>query len=290
MRILAALLFASTALAQMPAEPLKTEKVVEGLWLISGNGGNVAVSIGKDGIFIVDDKVPPVAADLIAEIKKLDKRPVRFVINTHWHFDHVGGNEKIGETGAVIVAHENVRKRMESGGFLRMMKKTLPPSPPIALPVVTFADGVTLHLNGDDIEILHQPPGHTDGDSIVWFHKADVIHTGDDFVSGGYPIIDVDSGGHADGIISTARKVCKLAGASTKIIPGHGPIVDKTRYGVWADMVATIVDRVKKLAAAGKTLSEIINAKPTAEFDAEWNKGFIKPEMLLGMLWNDFKK
>lgn len=275
---------------QPPAEKLETQKLSDGLYLITGAGGNVALSVGTTGVLLVDDKLAPMTPELKKAVAAVTPKPVRFVFNTHWHGDHTGGNAVLGGEGAVIVAHENVRKRMSTEQFMAMMNKKVPPSPEPALPVITFADTIALHVNGDDLEVTHVDPAHTDGDSIVHFKKANVVHMGDTFFSVGYPFIDAGSGGNSEGIVKAADRVLAFAQPTTKIIPGHGPVVDREKLRVYRDMLATIRDRIKKLAAAGKTLEQVQAAKPTAEFDAAWGGGFIKPGQLVETIYKEMGK
>jgi len=266
---------------------LKTTPVAGAISVIEGAngfaGGNVAVSVGNDGVFIVDDELQPLTTKLKAAVAALSKKPVRFVINTHCHPDHTGGNTVLGGGGAIIVAQDNVRKRLSVdqttnfGGQTRV----LPATPPEGLPIVTFGDDVTLHLNGDDVHVIHVPPAHTDGDSIVHFPTANVIHMGDTFSSMGYPFVDALSGGKFDGLIAAADRALPLCNDTTKIIPGHGPVATVAELKAWREMLIKIRDKVAALAAAHKSLDEIKAAKPTAEFDAKMANGFIKPDMVV---------
>jgi glyoxylase-like metal-dependent hydrolase (beta-lactamase superfamily II) len=215
---------------------------------------------------------------------------VRFIFNTHWHGDHTGGNAVFGGDGAVIVAHDNVRKRLSTKQFNKLFNHETPPSPDVALPVITFAESMSFHVNGDDIEVSHVDPAHTDGDSIVFFKKANVLHMGDTFFANGYPFIDLSSGGSVEGYIKAADRGLALASATTKIVPGHGPVADAKKLKVFRDMIVTIRDRIKKLAASGKSLAQVQAAKPTAEFDAAWGSAFIKPEMLVETIYTEVAK
>lgn len=270
---------------------LKTTPVVGGISIIEGangfSGGNVGVSVGDDGVLVIDDALQPLAPKLRTALAALSKKPVRFVVNTHVHGDHTGGNEMLGGAGAVIVAHYNVRKRLSGEQFFEFLgkKTTIPPSPAVALPVVTFNDDLTFFFNGDEIQVIHVAPAHTDGDAIVHFKKANVIHTGDVFV-GHYPIVDTASGGTYEGHLAAADRILSLADDKTKIIPGHGPVSTKADVQAFREMMVTIRDRVAKLAAEKKTLDEIKAAKPTAEFDAKYGQGFIKPDMMVEMAYH----
>jgi glyoxylase-like metal-dependent hydrolase (beta-lactamase superfamily II) len=286
---LALALAPAAAAQQQPdwsAVEVKAEKVAEGLYMLTGRGGNVGLSVGKSGSFVIDDQYAPLTDKILAAIKTITPDPVRFVVNTHWHGDHTGGNENMGKAGAFVVAHENVRKRMSSEHFNAVFQRTTPPSPEGALPVVTFADGVTFHWNGEEIRVYHVPPAHTDGDSVVHFVKADVVHMGDLFFNGGYPFIDTSSGGTVDGVIAAADRVLGGTSEKTRIIPGHGPLAGKADLQAYRDVVKTVRDRVAKLKAEGKTREQAIAAKPTAEYDAKWGQGFIKADVLTGLVYD----
>jgi glyoxylase-like metal-dependent hydrolase (beta-lactamase superfamily II) len=287
-------LVGATALAQFgdPAKvTLKTSPVAGTVSMIEGEngfaGGNVAVSVGDDGVFLVDDEIAPMTPKLKVALAALSKKPVRFLINTHWHSDHTGGNPAMAASGAVIMAHDNVRKRLSVDQVLDFLGKKMEfkALPPAALPVVTFGDDVTLYLNGDEIHIFHVPPAHTDGDAIVHFKKANVIHMGDTFMTISYPVVDIPNGGLYHGFITAADKVLALSDDATKIIPGHGPLASRTELKAWRDMLATIGERVGKLAAAHKSLDEIKATKPTAEFDAKWGQVMVKGDQVVELVY-----
>jgi glyoxylase-like metal-dependent hydrolase (beta-lactamase superfamily II) len=256
---------------------LKTTPVTGGISMIEGvngfAGGNVGVSVGDDGVFIIDDEIAPMSAKLKAALAALSKKPVRFVVNTHWHGDHTGGDPAMAAAGAVIVAQDNVRKRVSVDQVRMFMGHTMntPALPTAALPIITFGEDVTLHLNGDDVHVIHVAPAHTDGDSIVHFEKTNVIHTGD-VVTAAYPIIDVESGGRIDGFVAASDKILALANDTTKIIPGHGPVMTKADLVAYREMLVAVRDRVAKLMAQKKTVDEIKAAKPLADLDERWGK------------------
>jgi glyoxylase-like metal-dependent hydrolase (beta-lactamase superfamily II) len=270
---------------------LKTTPVTAGLSMIEGAngfaGGNVLVSLGDDGAFIVDDELQSMTPKLKAALAALSKKPVRFVVNTHWHADHTGNNVAMAASGAVIVAQDNVRKYLsvDQVRTIHGQKMTTPATPPAGLPVVTFTDDVTLHLNGDEVHVIHMPPAHTDGDAIVHFKKANVIHTGD-VVTAGYPLVDAESGGTYEGFIAASEKIMALADDATKIVPGHGPVMSKADLAARHKMLLEVRDRVAKLVSAKKSLDEIQAAKPLADLDAQWAQGFIKADVLLEMVYN----
>ncbi len=252
---------------------VRATQLSPGLHVLFGAGGNIAVSSGSDGTFIVDDQFAPLTAKIVAAIRTITDKPVKFVINTHWHFDHTGGNENFGNAGAIIVAHDNVRKRMSTEQFMAAMNRRDPPSPRAAQPVVTFSDGVTFHINGDSVAITHVSPAHTDGDAIVYFLKANAVHMGDVFNNTGLPFIDLSSGGSVTGVIGAADQVYAATNAQTRIIPGHGQITDRNRLKAWRDAVATVRDRVVREVRAGKSVDAIVALKLSAEYEKEWPGG-----------------
>lgn len=269
---------------------VKSTKLAEGLFLLEGAGGNIALSVGKQGAVIIDDQFAPLSARIRAEAKKLGAASIKFVVNTHWHGDHTGGNEALGKAGSIIVAHENVRKRLSTEQFIELMNRKVPASPAAALPVITFTSDLSFHLNDDEIHIIHVPAAHTDGDSIVHLVKANAIHMGDTMMTISYPFVDTSSGGRFAGFIASAERALALANDTTKIIPGHGPVTDKAGLQKWRDMLVAIRDSVSKLVAQGKTLEQVVAAKPTAQWDAEWGQKFIKPEVLIGAVYRELKE
>jgi len=263
---------------------IQTIKVTDSIYMLTGAGGNLGVCSGEDGIFLIDDQYAPLTEKIRAAIGKISQDPIRFVLNTHWHGDHTGGNENLGKSGTLIVAHDNVRQRMSTEQFIKFFGSKSEPSPKVALPVVTFNDTITLHLNGEEIHAFHVPPAHTDGDSAVYFRKANVIHMGDLYFAGMYPFIDGSSGGDISGMILAADKVLELINEETKVIPGHGALSNRAELASYREMLATVRDRVAKLVAAGKSAEEIVAAKPTADLDAVWGQGFIKPDQFVGIV------
>jgi len=285
--VLAALLAALPGAAQQDFSKVevKAEKLAEGVYMLTGAGGNIGVSAGADGVFLIDDQYAELTDRIKAAVARISDRPIRFVLNTHWHGDHVGGNENLGKAGAVLVAQENVRKRMSNDQFLKLFNRTIPASPAAALPLVTFAESLSFHLNGEDIDAVHVPAAHTDGDVVVFFRRANVIHAGDTLFNGMYPIVDLSSGGSVDGMIGAADRILAAADASTKIIPGHGPLATKADVKAYRDMLVASRDAVLPLVKAGKTLSEIKAAKPTAALDEKWGKGFVKADLWTTVLY-----
>ena len=260
---------------------IKTIELGHGIYMLMGMGGNMGVSVGDDGVFLIDDQFSPLTPKIKKAIAEISDKPVRFMINTHWHYDHTGGNENLGNDGVVIVAHDNVRERMSKDGFIKAFNKKIPAAPKVALPIITFNDTVTFHLNGLEIDVKHHSHAHTDGDSMVFFKNANVIHMGDTFFNGLYPFIDASSEGSVNGMIKAADLILGIADDKTKIIPGHGPLGDKKSLKVFRDMLITVRDRMQKLIDEGKTLEQIIALKPNADLDKAWGEAFLNPEVFL---------
>ena len=287
-----AALFATTASAQQNFDKveIKTQKINDTTYMLLGAGGNMGLSVGEDAVFLIDDQYAPLTAKILAAIKALTPKPVSFVMNTHWHGDHAGGNVNMGKAGAMIVAHDNVRKRLSSEQFNELFKSTTPAMAKAGLPVVSFSQDVTFHLNGEEIFAFHVPKAHTDGDAIIHFRKGNIIHMGDTYFNGLYPFIDSSSGGTADGAIAAADRVLALADDNTKIIPGHGPMSNKAELKVYREMLATVTARLKALLKDGKKLDEILAAKPTADFDERWGKGFLPPAKFIEIVVSGLQK
>jgi len=253
-------------------------RVAEGVYMLTGSGGNIGLSIGEDGPFVIDDQFAPLTEKIQAAIAELTSGAVRFVLNTHWHGDHTGGNENFGEAGAMIVAHENVRKRMNPEEFREVMGNTNQ-APPDALPVVTFTDAVNMYWNGENIHVFHVDPAHTDGDAIVHFVNANAFHMGDTFFQGRYPFIDVNSGGNVNGVIHAADRVLSMVDSNTKIIPGHGALSGPEDLRDYRDMLITVRDRVRVMVNEGRSADEIVAAAPTADLNDVWGSnpdGFVR--------------
>lgn len=278
---------AGTAGAQDPEAAVRTESVAPGIWVLYGSGGNIGASAGADGLFLVDDQYAVMTAKVSEALARISPQPPRFVLNTHWHGDHTGGNENLAEKGSLIVAHDNVRVRMSAEQISKFFDRTTPASPAKALPVVTFNDSVSFFLNGDEIRGIHVPNAHTDGDVFIHFHRANVIHTGDIVFAGLYPFIDLDSGGSVAGVIAAVDRMLKIADQGTKIIPGHGEVTDKAGLAAYREMLAVTSGRVRGLVEAGKTVEEALAAKPTADYDGELAWEFITPERYVRILYRD---
>lgn len=264
--------------AQMGAAPIQAQELAHNLTLLSGPGGNVVVLTGKDGKVMVDTFVAPAWANLKAKLDAMDKTPVRFVIDTHWHFDHADNNGPLHAGGATVVAHENTKKRMSETHDLAVLGLHFPPSPADALPQRTFADTYKIKANGESLEMGHIPPAHTDTDIYVRFHKANVLHCGDLFFNGLYPYIDGSTGGSIAGMISACNQLLTLADDATKVVPGHGPLGNKADVAKFRDMLSSARDRVQKLKSSGKTADEAAASNPFADLDPVWGHGFFNGE------------
>lgn len=271
---------AGAAFAQQDfsAIEIKTTKVAEGLFMLEGSGGNIGLSAGADGAFVIDDEYAPLSAKIMAAIKAQTKEPVAFLVNTHFHGDHTGGNEAFGAAGAYIVAHENVRKRLKEG-VMRAGGRA-PPAPEAALPVVTFSDHVTFYWNGQEIAVSHLASAHTDGDAVVFFGTANVLHAGDIFFNGRYPFIDLDGGGALDGYIAAQEALAAMADDKTQIIPGHGPLARKADLLRSTDMLKQVRSRVQALIDKGLDEEGAVKAAPLADLDGTWAWQFIDGETM----------
>jgi len=289
----AALVVCSAALAQdqdFSKVKIETIPLAPNLYMLMGLGGNMVVSTGKDGSVLVDTEYAPLNAKIRAAIKAAGGTDVKFVVNTHWHGDHSGGNEPFGKAGAVIVAHENVRVRMSTEQFMAAFNNKIPPSPAAALPTITFPSRATFHWNGNTVNVFHVDPAHTDGDSIVQFANLNVIHTGDTYMKDqGYPFIDRSSLGTIDGFIASADKVLARSDANTKIVPGHGPLATRDDLQRFHDMLVRVRANIKMLVDQGKSEDDAVAAKPTAAFDELWGKGFMTPEQFVRFAYQSLK-
>ncbi len=269
---------------------VKSQRVAGNVYMLTGAGGNMALLVGDDGALLVDDQFAPLAPKIRAAIALLTERPVRFVINTHWHSDHSGGNEAFGATGSVIVAHRNTRERMSTRQLVDLFNLEVPASPAVALPIVTFEQSVQLHLNGEDISVEHAPRAHTDSDAVLYFAKADVVHTGDMFVLGFYPFIDLGTGGSIDGVIAGSAAVLARTGPATQIIPGHGALATRADLQAYHDMLATVRERVAAAIRKGRTLQQVLESKPTGEFDSRYARAGTSPDAWVQRVYTDLAR
>jgi len=285
------------ALAVAQQEPdwskvqIKVTKVSGNIYMLEGEGGNIAASVGEDGIVIVDDQFAPLADKIQVALKGLGitDKPVRFVINTHYHGDHAGGNVPFSQSGSTVIAQDNVRKRLESGGTAgngSSMKMDVKPAEKAALPIITFEHDVTVHLNGEDIRALHFPAGHTDGDSIIFFPQNNVVHMGDDFVRYGFPFIDVASGGSVQGMIAAMEKATAQLPVDVKVIPGHGQLSDLDDVREFVKMLKETSAVVEKALKQHKTLEQMKQDRILDPWAKRWNGDFVKTDAFIETLYN----
>jgi cyclase len=295
-RLIAALVSIAAGAAQAqqapPAAPpdpsVQTVNVAPGIYMLTGRGGNVGVSVGSDGAAIIDDKFADNAPYIRAAVAMLSPKPVSFVINTHLHGDHTGGNEAFGSAGAVIIAQQNVRRRFSVDMVNPSNGQTIPARPRAALPVVTFEDTAALHFNDDDLEFTHLPNAHTETDIIVRFRKANVVHMGDCF-TGGFPFIDGNTGGTLDGLIAGHEKVLALIDDKTILIRGHGPLGNRGELQAYHDMLVAVRDRIARLVKAGKSQDEVLAARPTREYEEKYGGGSFNAAEWIGRAYVDQK-
>lgn len=266
---------------------MKAEKLAPGVAVLFGAGGNIGVSYGEDGTVLIDDQFAPLTAKIQAAVAALGAQPVKFLVNTHWHFDHSGGNENLGKAGVTIMAHDNVRVRMAAGATVA--GNVTPPAAKAALPVITYADGLKLHLNGEEVRVIHMPAGHTDGDSIIHWTKSNVIHMGDLFMLQiSFPFVDVGSGGDVRGFVAAADKVLAMANDQTKIIPGHGAMATKADLQNHRNMIATVIAKVEAGIKEGKTLDQIKSLRPADGFGVNPD-GFITADNFVETVYTQLK-
>ena len=258
--------------------------------LMSGRNGNIGVWHGTDGIVVVDDSLAPLAPKVLAAIREIADGPIRFVINTHWHPDHTGGNEALGSAGGIVVAHDKVRARMSEEQFIELVNMRIPPSPAAALPIVTFDESLTLHLNGDRLDIVHVSDAHTDGDAVLWWRAANVVHAGDVYLSGSFPFVDLDSGGTLAGLVAGVEAILARVDDATIVIPGHGPVSNRRELAEYRDMIVTVGRRIREGVEHGRNLEEVLASRPTAEYDARYGQGFMTPTRLVGILYRDLTR
>ncbi len=272
----------AAAVVQQDVE-ITVTPVAGNVYMLEGQGGNIGITAGSDGKLIVDTQFAPLAEKISAAVKKLGAGSLKFVVNTHWHGDHTGGNVKFG-TKSTIIAHDNVRARLKTGG----RGGALPDGNP-ALPVITFKDALSLHFNGEEIRVYHLPPGHTDGDSVVHFTKSNVVHMGDHFFSGRFPFIDLNSGGDVAGYIENVETVLENLPDGAKIIPGHGPLSTEVELKTFLGMLKETTDQIRKAIDAGKSLAAIKAAGLPAKWTS-WGTGFINTERWIDIVYKSFTR
>ena len=265
---------------------IMTVPVAEQIYMITGEGGNIGLFIGAEGTFLIDDQFAPLTDQIVAAIKSAGGEFPKFLINTHYHGDHTGGNENLGKGGTLIFSHHNVRERLSTGSFIAAFDMKREALAREGLPVVTFSEDITFHLNGHSIRAIHLPRAHTDGDSFVYFKEANVIHAGDIFFNGFYPFIDVEHGGSVKGMLKAVDDILSLADDTTKIIPGHGPLGDTAQLTGYRQMLATVYERLSTLKKEGKTVQEAVAAKPLADLEETWGDGIFKGDSWIEMVYS----
>jgi cyclase len=290
--LLALIAAPSSAQQDFSKVEIKAEQLAPGVAVLFGAGGNIGVSYGPDGTVLIDDQYAPMTSKIQAAVAALGAAPVKYLINTHWHGDHSGGNENLGKAGALIFAHDNVRIRLAQGatsGAGTPRARVIPPAPPVALPIVTYDKGVKLHLNGDEVRAVFLHGGHTDGDSIIVWQKANIIHMGDLFMNKvSLPYLDLSSGANALNLLASIEAALKLTNAETKIIPGHGPMATQADLVAWRDMLKSVIGSVRAGIKAKKTLAEIQAAKPAAKWEVKG--GFISGDAFTEAVYKSLTK
>ncbi len=282
---LSLILAASAASAQDFSKVEVTASKVSGaVYMLTGAGGNIGVSVGDDGVVIVDDQYAPLAPKIAAALASITDKPVKFVINTHYHGDHTGGNEALGRKGGTIIAHDNARKYLAEGTTL--FGEKVAPSPKEALPIVTFDRTLTLHVNGEDVKAVHFPHGHTDGDAVIYFPRSNVVHMGDDFFNGMFPFVDMDHGGRVSGMLANIEKVLSNIPDDAKIIPGHGPLGDKAALRRFATMLRETSAAVRAARKSGKTVDQMKKAKILSKWDS-WASSFVTTDIWIETIARD---
>ena len=289
--LLAAAVIATPALAQDKSKvEITVERVAPGIAVLFGSGGNIGLSYGEDGNVVIDDQYAELAPRILAAVSTLDPDPVRFLINTHWHGDHTGGNVAMGESGAIIVAHDNVRRRLAIDTFFKTMNQHIKATPKAGLPVVTFTRELSLNLNGDKLQVIHVANAHTDGDAIIYWTNANVIHMGDTFFhKATYPFIDRESGGSIDGMITAVNRGLEILKPGGKAIPGHGPVATVAELRAYRAMLVDVRAKVAAGVRAGRTKAAVVASKPTAAYSGIARDGFITPDNFVGGIYDELK-
>jgi len=285
-------MIAATSYAQrdFSQTEIKATHVAGTVYMLKGEGGNIGISVGSDGVLMVDDQFAPLQEKIQSAIDQLSESDVRFLCNTHWHGDHTGGNEAVAKAGTTIIAHENVRKRLEAGQFVPFFNKQIDPRPKDALPVITFDQSVTIHFNGERIDVLHFPAGHTDGDSIIFFRESNVVHMGDHFFNGIYPYIDLSSGGNVEGFINNVEEVLRQLPDDIKIIPGHGPLANKNDLNAYHAMLIEARGIVKKAIDDGHSLEQFQADGLPKSITEVWGGGFLNTNQWQEILYTSYSQ
>lgn len=288
---LASLIFSfSTPLAAQEKEVIiQRVKVTDNISMLVGNGGNIGLFTGADGTFLIDDQFAPLTGKILAAVKEAGGDIPRFVMNTHYHFDHTGGNENLGKAGSLIIAQDNVRKLMSIETVIKAFNITTPAQPKNALPVITFAQDISLHFNDETIHAVHMPKAHTNGDSVIFFENAKVVHAGDILFNGMFPFIDTDHGGTLKGMIDAAAKILSMIDDDTRIIPGHGPLASKADLKAYHAMLTTAYQRLSQLKSQGKSMEAVVTAVPLADLEKNWASPLFPTAAWIGIVYPGIK-
>ena len=270
------------------AVEIKTTKVADNVYMLMGSGGNIGVIAGDDGVMMIDNQFAPLSNKIKAAIAGISDKPIKYVVNTHWHYDHMGGNEVFGAEGSIIIAHNNVRTRLSTDQFMAFQQREVPASPEVALPMVTFSEDLTYYFNDEEILIKYAPPAHTDGDAVVYFKKANVIHMGDTFVRYGYPFIDISAGGSVTGMIANLDTVINMIDHNTKVIPGHGEVATRSDMIEFRDILKDITDVVQTSIEKGQSLDDIQSSAIATKYDKAWGGGITGNDFIM-FVYEDFK-
>ena len=284
--VIASLVVLSSAAAAEEEVAIRTIPVRDGISMLTGQGGNIGLFIGEDGTFLIDDQFAPLTPKHLEAIRAAGGDTPKFLINTHYHADHTGGNENLGKAGTLIFSHDQVRERLTVETVIKAFNMVTPPLPKAGLPVVTFSSDITFHINGETLRAFHVSRAHTDGDSVIHFRKANVIHAGDVFFNGFYPFVDVNHGGTVKGMIEAADTILALADENTKIIPGHGPMGDKKQLQDYRDMLETAYKALSRLRAEGKSAEDAVAARPLAGLEERWGGGLFPGDTWVGLVYS----
>jgi len=274
-----------TMRAMGPTTPIRTSKLQDTLFLLQGVGGNMVAQVGPDGKLLIDSSVSTAAPRIKECLAGLGPQPLKVLINTHWHFDHTDGNAAMHDAGAIILAQENTRLRLSQPQRMAAFGLEFPPSPDSALPQEVFDDRSHLFFNNEELRLVHFMPAHTDSDIYILFKTANVIHAGDLWFNGTYPLIDDSSGGTIDGMVRGSSELVALADTETKIVPGHGPLGNKQQLAEYRDMLVAIRDRVQGLKRSGRSMQEAVAAKPTSDYDRQWGTGMMTPDLFVQQVY-----